>query len=87
MRIEPELADVLRSLGARKSDILLKVGLPRSLPYFFASLKVAVTLAFVSTVASWIAVTIPSKSRSPTWRSIASFVGCATAIAPGFSPE
>ena len=50
--IEPELEDVLRSLGARKLDILLKIGLPRSLPYFFASLKVAVTLAFVGTVIS-----------------------------------
>jgi NitT/TauT family transport system permease protein len=43
--LEPELRDVLRSLGARPRDILLKVGLPRSMPYFFASLKVAVTLA------------------------------------------
>ena len=39
--LEPELQDVLRSLGARPLDILLKVGLPRSMPYFFASLKVA----------------------------------------------
>ena len=50
--IEPELLDVLRSLGARKSQILRKVGLPRALPYFFASLKVAVTLAFVGTIIS-----------------------------------
>ena len=50
--LEPELRDVLRALGARKIDILLKVGIPRSLPYFFASLKVAVTLAFVGTVIS-----------------------------------
>ncbi len=50
--LEPELEDVLRSLGARKSDILLKVGLPRSLPFFFASLKVSITLAFVGTVVS-----------------------------------
>lgn len=50
--LEPELRDVLRSLGARKIDILLKVGIPRSMPYFFASLKVAVTLAFVGTVIS-----------------------------------
>ena len=50
--LEPELRDVLRSLGARQSDILLKVGLPRAMPYFFASLKVAVTLAFVGTVIS-----------------------------------
>jgi len=50
--LEPELEDVLRSLGATKSDILWKVGLPRSLPYFFASLKVSITLAFIGTVVS-----------------------------------
>ena len=50
--IEPELLDVLRSLGARKSQILAKIGLPRSMPYFFASLKVAVTLAFVGAIIS-----------------------------------
>ncbi len=50
--LEPELKDVLRSLGARPMDILLKVGLPRSMPYFFASLKIAVTLAFVGSVIS-----------------------------------
>ena len=50
--IEPELLDVLRSLGARKRQILLKIGLPRSMPYFFASLKVAVTLAFVGAIIS-----------------------------------
>lgn len=50
--LEPELEDVLRSLGATRLDILLKVGLPRSLPYFFASLKIAVTLAFVGAIIS-----------------------------------
>ncbi|MBM3521979.1 MAG: ABC transporter permease [Alphaproteobacteria bacterium] len=50
--IEPELQDVLRSLGARKLQILIKVGIPRSMPYFFASLKVAITLAFVGSVMS-----------------------------------
>ena len=50
--LEPELEDVLRSLGAKRLDILWKVGLPRSLPFFFASLKVAITLAFVGTVVS-----------------------------------
>ena len=50
--LEPELEDVLRALGATKMDILTKVGLPRSLPFFFASLKVAITLAFVGTVVS-----------------------------------
>ncbi|HEV3008395.1 MAG TPA: ABC transporter permease, partial [Burkholderiales bacterium] len=42
---EPELEDVLRALGASKLDIMRKVGIPRSLPYFFGSLKVAITLA------------------------------------------
>jgi NitT/TauT family transport system permease protein len=50
--LEPELEDVLRALGATRKDIILKVGLPRSLPYFFASLKVAITLAFVGSVIS-----------------------------------
>jgi NitT/TauT family transport system permease protein len=48
--LEPELEDVLRVLGARRLDVLVKVGLPRSMPYFFASLKVAITLAFVGSV-------------------------------------
>lgn len=50
--LEPELEDVLRSLGASRLDILKKVGLPRAMPYFFASLKVAITLAFVGSVIS-----------------------------------
>jgi NitT/TauT family transport system permease protein len=47
---EPELEDVLKALGASKFDILWNVGLPRTMPFFFASLKVAVTYAFVGTV-------------------------------------
>jgi NitT/TauT family transport system permease protein len=47
---EPELEDVLRALGANKRDILWNVGLPRTLPYLFASLKIAISLAFVGTV-------------------------------------
>jgi NitT/TauT family transport system permease protein len=50
--VEPELEDVLRSLGATRMDILRKVGLPRTMPFFFASLKVSVTLAFVGAVIS-----------------------------------
>ncbi len=50
--IEPETEDVLRALGAKKMDIMLKVGIPRSMPYFFGSLKVAITLAFVGSVVS-----------------------------------
>ena len=47
---EPELEDVLRALGASKLDILWNVGLPRTMPFFFAALKVSVTYAFVGTV-------------------------------------
>ena len=50
--IEPEMEDVLRALGAKKMDIMLKVGIPRSMPYFFGSLKVAITLAFIGSVIS-----------------------------------
>lgn len=48
--LEPELEDVLRVLGAKRWDVLTKVGLPRSMPYFYGSLKIAITLAFVGTV-------------------------------------
>jgi NitT/TauT family transport system permease protein len=47
---EPELEDVLKALGASKLDILWNVGLPRTMPFFFASLKVAIAYAFVGTV-------------------------------------
>ena len=49
---EPELEDVLRVLGASRLDILWNVGLPRALPYLFASLKIAIALSFVGTVLS-----------------------------------
>ena len=49
--VEPELQDVLRALGASRWQVMIrKVGLPRSMPYFFASLKVAITFAFVGTI-------------------------------------
>jgi NitT/TauT family transport system permease protein len=50
--IEPEMRDVLRSLGASQWEILTKVGIPRSTPYLFASLKIAITLAFIGSVIS-----------------------------------
>jgi NitT/TauT family transport system permease protein len=50
--IEPEMIDVLNSLGASRLEILRKVGIPRAMPYLFASLKVAITLAFIGSVIS-----------------------------------
>ena len=48
--VEPELKDVMRALGASQRDIIRKVGLPRAMPYFFASLKIAITVAFVGSI-------------------------------------
>jgi NitT/TauT family transport system permease protein len=41
---------VMKALGASRFDIMWKVGIPRSLPYFFGALKVAITLAYVGCV-------------------------------------
>lgn len=49
---EPEAEDVLKALGATRWQVFWNVSLPRTMPYFFASLKIAVTLAFVGTVLS-----------------------------------
>ncbi len=46
----PELNDVLRSLGASRTDIMLKVALPRAMPQFFSSIKLAITGAFIGTI-------------------------------------
>jgi NitT/TauT family transport system permease protein len=48
--IEPELLEVMRSLGASRRDMTFKIGIPRALPFFFASLKISITLAFVGSV-------------------------------------
>ncbi|MCJ2542879.1 ABC transporter permease [Thermostichus vulcanus] len=50
--VETEMRDVLRSLGASAWEIFIKVGLPHSMPYLFASLKVSISSAFVGSVIS-----------------------------------
>jgi NitT/TauT family transport system permease protein len=50
--LEAELRDVLRALGASPWQIFVKVGVPRTMPMFFASLKVAISSAFVGSVIS-----------------------------------
>jgi NitT/TauT family transport system permease protein len=50
--LEPEMRDVLRALGASRRQVIMKVGLPRAMPYFFASLKIAMTVAFVGSIVS-----------------------------------
>lgn len=51
-KLDADLRDILRSLGATRIDILRKVAIPQAMPYFFGSLKIAVTLAFVGTILS-----------------------------------
>jgi NitT/TauT family transport system permease protein len=48
--LEPELRNVLRAFGASRWQAFVKVGLPRAMPTFFASLKIAVSAAFVGSV-------------------------------------
>ena len=53
--VPPELREVLRVLGSSRLEAFTRASIPFSLPYFFASLKVAITLAFVGAVISEIA--------------------------------
>jgi NitT/TauT family transport system permease protein len=48
--IEPELYEMLTAWGATKFQIFHKIGLPHTLPYFFAALKVAYGGAFIGEV-------------------------------------
>jgi NitT/TauT family transport system permease protein len=48
--IEPELWEMMRALRATKVQVFYKVGIPRAVPYFFASLKVAAAGAFIGNV-------------------------------------
>jgi NitT/TauT family transport system permease protein len=50
VQIEPELIDLTRAIKARRSWVFLRVRLPNSLPYFFAGLRVASTLAVIGAV-------------------------------------
>lgn len=48
--VEPELRDVMRALGASPLKIVRKVGLPSAMPYYFASLKIAITSSFLGSI-------------------------------------
>ena len=85
---EPELEDVMRALKASKLDILVNVGLPRAMPYFFASLKVAITFAFIGaviseTIASNIGIGYLMLSASSTFRVPLVFAGLLVVAAMG----
>lgn len=48
--IEKELWEMLTSFGASKGQVLAKVAIPRSMPYFLSSLHMGLTSALVGTV-------------------------------------
>jgi NitT/TauT family transport system permease protein len=48
--IEPELWEMMRALRASKVQVFVKIGIPRAIPYFFASLKIAAAGAFIGNV-------------------------------------
>ncbi|NJP12390.1 MAG: ABC transporter permease [Leptolyngbyaceae cyanobacterium RU_5_1] len=56
--VEPEMKDVMRALGASQVEIFEKIGFPHTLPYVFASLKVAISLGMASN-------TPPTSGNSP----------------------
>ncbi|NVO16240.1 MAG: ABC transporter permease [Rhodoplanes sp.] len=48
--VEPGFIALMRSVGARRSEILLRVQIPYSLPHLMAGLKVAVTLSVIGAI-------------------------------------
>lgn len=54
---DPDVVDLLRSVGARRLEVLLRVELPSALPHLFAGLRTAVGLALVGAViGEWFAL-------------------------------
>jgi NitT/TauT family transport system permease protein len=48
--IEPEWWEMMGALRASKLQVFYKIGIPRAVPYFFASLKIAAAGAFIGNV-------------------------------------
>lgn len=48
--VQPELLDLMKSLRASKVQLLLKIRLPSSMPYFFVGLKIATPAAVIGAV-------------------------------------
>jgi putative hydroxymethylpyrimidine transport system permease protein len=52
---DPDLLDLLRSMGASRSRILRMVEIPAALPHFFAGTKVAAAVAVIgATIGEWL---------------------------------
>ena len=50
VQVEPDLLDLARSIKASPTWVFFKIRFPNSLPYFFAGLRVASTLAVIGAV-------------------------------------
>jgi NitT/TauT family transport system permease protein len=50
VQVEPDLLDLARSIKARPAWVFFRIRFPNSLPYFFAGLRVASTLAVIGAV-------------------------------------
>lgn len=50
-----DLADLLRTMGASRKEVFLKLEVPSALPYFFSGMKVAVTLSVIgAAIGEWL---------------------------------
>lgn len=50
LSVSLDLLDFMKSLNASKSQVLFKIRIPASVPYFFAGLKISITLAVVGAI-------------------------------------
>ena len=48
--VESEMMDLIKSMAATKRQTFIKVRIPNALPYFFTSLKIAITLALIGAI-------------------------------------
>ena len=48
--VDPGLVALMRSVGARETDILLKVRIPHSLPHLMAGMKIAITFSVIGAI-------------------------------------
>lgn len=48
--VEPGLISLMRSVGAKDNDILLRVRIPNALPHLMAGMKIAITLSVIGAI-------------------------------------
>jgi NitT/TauT family transport system permease protein len=48
--VEPGLVSLMRSVGAKENDILLRVRIPHALPHLMAGMKIAITFSVIGAI-------------------------------------